>query len=37
MGTPEDIAHVVSFLVSDGSGFVTGQRITVDGGRSLVI
>ena len=37
MGTPDDIAHVVSFLVSQGAGFVTGQRITVDGGRSLVI
>ena len=37
MGTPADIAHVVSFLASDGAGFVTGQRIIVDGGRSLVI
>ena len=37
MGTPQDIAHVVSFLVSPGAGFVTGQRIVVDGGRSLVI
>jgi 3-oxoacyl-[acyl-carrier protein] reductase len=36
-GTPEDIAHVVSFLASDGSGFVTGQRIIVDGGRSLFV
>jgi 3-oxoacyl-[acyl-carrier protein] reductase len=35
MGTPEDIAHAVSFLASDGAGFVTGQRIVVDGGRSL--
>ncbi|MDI1461602.1 SDR family oxidoreductase [Catellatospora sp. KI3] len=35
MGTPEDVAHVVSFLASAGAGFVTGQRITVDGGRSL--
>ncbi|WP_279581339.1 SDR family oxidoreductase [Fodinicola feengrottensis] len=35
MGTPSDIAHVVSFLASDGAGFVTGQRIVVDGGRSL--
>jgi 3-oxoacyl-[acyl-carrier protein] reductase len=35
MGTPEDIAHVVSFLASDGAGFVTGQRIVVDGGRGL--
>jgi 3-oxoacyl-[acyl-carrier protein] reductase len=35
MGTPEDIAHAVSFLASDGAGFITGQRIIVDGGRSL--
>ena len=35
MGTPADIAHAVSFLASDGAGFVTGQRIVVDGGRGL--
>ena len=35
MGTPGDIAHAVSFLASDGAGFITGQRIIVDGGRSL--
>jgi len=35
MGTPGDIAHAVSFLASDGAGFVTGQRIVVDGGRGL--
>ena len=35
MGTPGDIAHAVSFLASDGAGFVTGHRIVVDGGRSL--
>ncbi len=35
MGTPGDIAHAVSFLASGGAGFVTGQRIVVDGGRSL--
>jgi 3-oxoacyl-[acyl-carrier protein] reductase len=35
MGTPPDIAHAVSFLASDGAGFVTGQRIVVDGGRGL--
>jgi 3-oxoacyl-[acyl-carrier protein] reductase len=35
MGTPEDIAHVVSFLATDGAGFVTGQRIVVYGGRGL--
>src|SRR5690349_13819812 len=35
MGTPGDIAHAVSFLASEGAGFVTGQRIVVDGGRRL--
>ena len=35
MGTREDIAHAVSFFVSDGSGFLTGQRLVVDGGRGL--
>lgn len=29
---PEDIAGVVAFLVSDDGGYVTGQRIVVDGG-----
>ncbi|HET7015630.1 MAG TPA: SDR family oxidoreductase [Streptosporangiaceae bacterium] len=35
MGTPGDIAHAVSFLASQEAGFITGQRILVDGGRSL--
>jgi 3-oxoacyl-[acyl-carrier protein] reductase len=35
MGTPEDVAHAVSYLASTGAGFVTGQRILVDGGRDL--
>ncbi len=29
---PEDVAGVVRFLVSDAAGYVTGQRIEVDGG-----
>lgn len=29
---PSDIADVVSFLCSDAAGYVTGQRIVVDGG-----
>lgn len=32
-GTPEDIAHGVAFLVSPDSSFITGQILTVDGGR----
>lgn len=31
-GTPEDIANAVAWLVSDQSGFVTGQCFTIDGG-----
>jgi 3-oxoacyl-[acyl-carrier protein] reductase len=36
MGTPDDIAHAVSFFVSDGAAFITGQRLVVDGGRTLL-
>jgi 3-oxoacyl-[acyl-carrier protein] reductase len=35
MGTPEDIAEAVSFFASEGAGFITGQRLVVDGGRGL--
>jgi 3-oxoacyl-[acyl-carrier protein] reductase len=34
MGTPDDIAHAVSFFASEQAGFVTGQRIVVDGAAS---
>src|SRR6185503_14182880 len=33
VGTPEDIAHAVAFLASIEAGFITGQILTVDGGR----
>ncbi len=35
LGTPEDIAHVVGFLLSDKAGFVNGQVIRVDGGLTV--
>jgi len=35
MGTPEEIAHAVSFFASEAAGFVTGQCLVVDGGRGL--
>jgi 3-oxoacyl-[acyl-carrier protein] reductase len=35
MGTPADVAHAVSFFASEEAGFVTGQRMVVDGGRGL--
>ena len=33
IGEPEEVANVVLFLASDESRFITGQVITVDGGR----
>jgi 3-oxoacyl-[acyl-carrier protein] reductase len=35
MGVPEDVAHAVSFFAAESAGFITGQRIVVDGGRAL--
>lgn len=34
-GRPEDVAQAVSFLVSPAMGFITGQVLFVDGGKSL--
>ena len=35
VGTPEDVAKVALFLVSDDAAYLTGAVITVDGGASL--
>jgi 3-oxoacyl-[acyl-carrier protein] reductase len=36
VGAPEDVAPVCAFLASDGSRFVTGASIPVDGGLAIV-
>jgi 3-oxoacyl-[acyl-carrier protein] reductase len=33
-GTPEEVAHCVSFLAGEHAGYVTGTTLTVDGGMS---
>ncbi|MBW4038388.1 MAG: SDR family oxidoreductase [Acidobacteria bacterium] len=35
MGLPEEVGRVVAFLASDHAGFVTGQKIAVNGGNTL--
>ena len=36
IASPTELAEVAQFLASDGSNFMTGQILTVDGGRTLV-
>jgi 7-alpha-hydroxysteroid dehydrogenase len=35
VGSPEDVANVAAFLLSDASRWMTGQTLAVDGGHSL--
>jgi 3-oxoacyl-[acyl-carrier protein] reductase len=35
IGTPEEVALSVDFLVGPGGAYVTGQTLVVDGGLSL--
>jgi NAD(P)-dependent dehydrogenase (short-subunit alcohol dehydrogenase family) len=37
LGRPEDIANAVLFLMCPESEFLTGETITVDGGRQVVL
>lgn len=34
-GTPEEVARVILFLLSDSSGYITGQTIQIDGGLGI--
>jgi 3-oxoacyl-[acyl-carrier protein] reductase len=36
LGSAEDVAHAVSFFVSEEASFITGQRLVVDGGRGVL-
>ena len=36
LGRPEEVAALVSFLISDDAGYITGQTISVSGGMSMV-
>jgi 3-oxoacyl-[acyl-carrier protein] reductase len=35
MGVPEDVAETVAFLASDAANFITGQKLSVNGGHTL--
>ncbi|MGL4989996.1 MAG: 3-oxoacyl-[acyl-carrier-protein] reductase [Sarcina sp.] len=35
LGTPEDVANTVAFLISDDANYITGQVINVDGGMVM--
>jgi NAD(P)-dependent dehydrogenase (short-subunit alcohol dehydrogenase family) len=34
IGTPDEIARMIVFLGSDAASFLTGQIVTVDGGKT---
>ena len=36
IAAPGEVAEAAQFLASDGAGFITGQVITLDGGRTLI-
>lgn len=35
LGTPEEVAHAVAFLISEHSGFITGANLSLNGGQHM--
>ena len=34
-GTPREVGHLIAFLASDESTYITGQMIVIDGGNTI--
>jgi 3alpha(or 20beta)-hydroxysteroid dehydrogenase len=34
-GTPEEVANLVLFLLSEESGYITGAEVAIDGGATV--
>jgi 3-oxoacyl-[acyl-carrier protein] reductase len=35
VGTPAEVAHLISMLLHEDAGYITGQIVRVDGGGSI--